>query len=85
MLDGILLLVSDGWNSKSHPFTKLEYGKWELHIPANNDGSCPLKHESRVQIIVNDHLYRMSPWANYVKPFEGFTYQQFIYKPEQVS
>ncbi|KAH9638911.1 hypothetical protein HF086_013810 [Spodoptera exigua] len=73
----------NGWNSKSHPFKKLEFGKWELTIPANQDGSCPLKHESRVQLIVNDNLYRLSPWANYVKPFEGFTYQQFIYRPDQ--
>ncbi|VVC88097.1 unnamed protein product [Leptidea sinapis] len=72
----------NGWNSKSHPFKKLEYGKWELYIPANADGSCPMKHQTRVQIIVNDHLYRVSPWASYVKPFEGFTYQQFIYKPD---
>ncbi|KOB77542.1 Uncharacterized protein OBRU01_04000 [Operophtera brumata] len=61
----------------------IEYGKWQLHIPANGDGACPLQHGSRVQIIVNDHLYRMSPWASYVKPFEGFTYQQFIYRPDQ--
>ncbi|KAG6455083.1 1,4-alpha-glucan-branching enzyme [Manduca sexta] len=73
----------NGWNAKSHPFKKLEYGKWELHIPANADGSCPLKHDSRAQIIVNENLYRLSPWASYVKPFEGFTYQHFIYKPEQ--
>ncbi|CAG9111719.1 unnamed protein product [Plutella xylostella] len=72
----------NGWNNKSHAFNKLEFGKWELHIPANPDGSCPLKHESRLQIIVNDNLYRISPWASYVKPFEGFTYQQFIYRPE---
>lgn len=76
---------TDGWNSKSHPFKKMEYGKWELHIPPNADGSCALKHDSRVQIIVNDHLFRISPWASYVKPFEGFTYQQFIYKPDQAS
>ncbi|KAI5637558.1 alpha amylase, catalytic domain-containing protein [Phthorimaea operculella] len=73
----------NGWNPKSHAFNRLEYGKWEVHIAANPDGSCPLKHGSRVQIIVNDHLYRVSPWASYVKPHEGFTYQQFIYKPDQ--
>ncbi|XP_034834814.1 1,4-alpha-glucan-branching enzyme isoform X1 [Maniola hyperantus] len=73
----------NGWNPKSHPFKKLEYGKWELYIPANPDGSHPLKHQSRVQLIVNDHLYRVSPWASYVKPYEGFTYQQFIYRPDE--
>ncbi|XP_023937263.1 1,4-alpha-glucan-branching enzyme [Bicyclus anynana] len=73
----------NGWNPKSHPFKKLEYGKWELYIPADKDGSHPLKHQSRVQIIVNDHLYRVSPWASYVKPYEGFTYQHFIYRPDE--
>ncbi|KAI8439263.1 hypothetical protein MSG28_013100 [Choristoneura fumiferana] len=62
---------------------KLEYGKWELHIAPNQDGSCALRHDSRVQIIVNEHLYRMSPWATYVKPHEGFTYQHFIYRPTE--
>lgn len=73
----------NNWNSKSHEFKRLDFGKWELHIPANPDGSSPLKHDTRVQIIVNNNIYRISPWANYVKPYEGFVYQQYIYRPEQ--
>ena len=80
-----LFHLPDGWNSKSHQFRKLEYGKWELTIAANPDGSSALKHGSRVQLIVNENLYRLSPWASYVKPFEGVTFQQFIYRPENVS
>ncbi|MPC19759.1 1,4-alpha-glucan-branching enzyme [Portunus trituberculatus] len=37
------------WNKLSHPFKKLDYGKWEIHIPAAPDGSCPIKHMSRVK------------------------------------
>lgn len=41
----------DQWNKFSHPYKKLEYGKWELHIPQNGDGSCPLHHLSEVKVI----------------------------------
>lgn len=74
----------DSWNESSHPFTKQEYGKWEIKIPANSDGSCPLTHMSRVQLLINNHLPRISPWAKYVKPHEGFVYQQHIYNPSEV-
>lgn len=41
---------ADGWNTESHPYRKLDYGKWELIIPANKDGSCPIKHLSIVKV-----------------------------------
>lgn len=71
------------WNKESHKFNKLEYGKWELSIPAKPDGSCPLNHMSRVELIINGHLPRISPWAPYVKPHNGTVYQQHVYNPEK--
>jgi 1,4-alpha-glucan branching enzyme len=44
----------DEWNREQHPYTKLEYGKWELQIPANPDGSCPITHMSEVKVIVKN-------------------------------
>jgi 1,4-alpha-glucan branching enzyme len=32
----------------------LEYGKWELQIPANPDGSCPIAHMSEVKVIMKN-------------------------------
>lgn len=72
------------------PYKKLEYGKWELHLPPNADGSCPLKHNSEVKLIIKSHnnelLERLSPWATYVtqNKSEGTTYKQRIWHPENV-
>lgn len=42
--------LSDGWEKTRNPYTKLDFGKWELHLPANPDGSCPIKHGSKVKV-----------------------------------
>ncbi|GLH08149.1 1,4-alpha-glucan-branching enzyme [Gryllus bimaculatus] len=80
----------DEWNRNSHPYNKLEFGKWELHIPPNSDGSCPIKHLSEIKIIIQtingELLDRLSPWAVYVvqPPKEkGFTYEQRMWNPPQ--
>lgn len=83
---------TDNWNKTATPYKKLEYGKWELHLPPNADGSCPLRHLSEVKIIIKDHnnqlLERLSPWAAYVtqpaNKAEGTTYKQRIWHPENV-
>lgn len=41
---------ADGWDKKKNPYKKLDYGKWELVLPANPDGSCPIKHGSKVKV-----------------------------------
>lgn len=80
----------NGWNRSSHPFQKIEYGCWSLHIPANPDHSCPIAHMSEVKICVKKYngemVDRISPWATYVvKPpkHEGLTYKQLIWHPTQ--
>lgn len=76
------------WNRGSHPYNKLEYGKWELTLPANADGSCPIKHLSEVKIVVETHNGskedRLSPYAPYVvepPKSEGTIYKQLFYNP----
>lgn len=76
------------WNTSSHPFRKLEFGKWELTLPPNPDGSPVLKHLSEVKIVVetqyNEKLYRLSPWATYVvqpPESEGYTFKQLVWNP----
>ncbi|XP_046681961.1 1,4-alpha-glucan-branching enzyme [Homalodisca vitripennis] len=76
------------WNKFAHPYKKLEYGKWELHIPPNEDGSCVMKHLSEVKLVIRtqsgDLVERLSPWATYVvQPprEEGFVFKQRIYHP----
>lgn len=61
----------DNWNRTSHSFTKLDFGKWELNIHPNPDGSCPVPHGSILKILVQtksgEFVERLSPWATYVK------------------
>ncbi|XP_026302274.1 1,4-alpha-glucan-branching enzyme isoform X1 [Apis mellifera] len=84
-----LFLTGDfnGWNRTTNSYKKLDYGKWELHLPPNADGSCPIKHLSEIKIIVKDQnnelLERLSPWATYVTQdkSESATYKQRIWYP----
>ncbi|XP_057375752.1 1,4-alpha-glucan-branching enzyme-like [Daphnia carinata] len=80
----------NGWEKTRNPYTKLDFGKWELHLPANADGSCPTKHGSKVKVVVEKDdgslLDRLSPWATYVvqpPANEGCAYQQVVWHPPQ--
>ncbi|CAB0039297.1 unnamed protein product [Trichogramma brassicae] len=79
------------WNKHLHPFTKLEFGKWELHIPPESDGSCKIKHLSEIKLIIEgpdgNYIERLSPWATYVVPpnnpaTDGVNFRQRIWHPE---
>lgn len=89
-----LYLTGDfnGWNNSTHPYKKLEYGKWELVLPPNEDGSPILEHLSEVKIVVEnvsgEKLYRLSPWATYVvqpPANEGYVFKQKIWNPPQTE
>ncbi|XP_043282623.1 1,4-alpha-glucan-branching enzyme isoform X2 [Venturia canescens] len=86
-----LFLTGDfnNWDRTKNSYKKLEFGKWELKLPPNADGTCPIKHLSEVKVIVKNHngelLERLSPWATYVTQPEdrsqGVTYKQRIWHP----
>ncbi|XP_018320680.1 1,4-alpha-glucan-branching enzyme [Agrilus planipennis] len=78
----------NGWNRESLPFKKLEFGKWELILSPNPDGSCPIPHNSEVKIVVQTHSGsredRLSPWATYVvepPKVEGTIYRHKLWHP----
>nr|XP_048724837.1 1,4-alpha-glucan-branching enzyme isoform X1 [Caretta caretta] len=60
----------NGWNPFSHPYKKIDYGKWELFIPPGQDGFSPVPHGSKLKVVIRSKngeiLYRISPWAKYV-------------------
>uniref|UniRef100_A0A8C8RCE2 1,4-alpha-glucan-branching enzyme n=1 Tax=Pelusios castaneus TaxID=367368 RepID=A0A8C8RCE2_9SAUR len=60
----------NGWNPFSHPYKKMDYGKWELFIPPGQDGFSPVSHGSKLKVVIRSKngeiLYRISPWAKYV-------------------
>ncbi|KAK3104154.1 hypothetical protein FSP39_024874 [Pinctada imbricata] len=79
----------NGWNQTQYAFTKKEFGKWELKIPPNPDGSCPIKHGSKIKLVVktpNGELVdRLSPWANYVVQPDGVSsFDQIFWCPDKV-
>lgn len=73
------------WEATTHPFKKLDFGKWELSLAKNKDGSCPIPHNSRLRLVIKSRngemLYRNSPWANYVLPNERKVYEQVLWNP----
>ncbi|XP_050439572.1 1,4-alpha-glucan-branching enzyme [Adelges cooleyi] len=76
------------WNRENTPYTKLEYGKWELTIPPKSDGSPSINHLSEIKIVVETHHGekhdRISPWATYVvqPPKEqGVTFKHRVWNP----
>ncbi|XP_023323233.1 1,4-alpha-glucan-branching enzyme [Eurytemora carolleeae] len=76
------------WNRTSHPFQKLDFGRWQLVLKPDSDGSPAIKHLQKVKILVNNED-RISPWANYVlqpprekQDFEGVSYVQHFWNPE---
>lgn len=44
-------ILSDGWNRKSHPMTKGEFGVFEIVLPPK-DGQPAIPHNSKVKVSV---------------------------------
>uniref|UniRef100_A0A672SZ93 1,4-alpha-glucan branching enzyme n=1 Tax=Sinocyclocheilus grahami TaxID=75366 RepID=A0A672SZ93_SINGR len=71
-----LFLTGDfnGWDNFSHPYTKKEFGKWELHIPPKEDKTPAVAHNSKLKAAFIrskcERLFRISPWAKYVTRHE---------------
>uniref|UniRef100_A0AAQ5YUA4 1,4-alpha-glucan branching enzyme n=1 Tax=Amphiprion ocellaris TaxID=80972 RepID=A0AAQ5YUA4_AMPOC len=67
-----LFLTGDfnGWDKFSHPYTKKDFGKWELILPPKHDKSPAVDHHTKLKVVVHtkegERLYRISPWAKYV-------------------
>lgn len=81
---------TDNWQWEANSFTKLDFGKWEIKIPAKADGSCAIGHLSEVKVIIRNQngqlLSRLSPWAKYVvqppkEANQGTNYKQIVWNP----
>lgn len=76
------------WKRVSYPFKKLDYGKWELEIPPNPDGSCPIPHNSNIKLVILSRSGKMedrlSPWATYVvQPKDSVVFDQRFWNPPE--
>ena len=77
----------NGWNRASHEFQRMDYGRWELTLPARQDKQPLLKHGDKVKLLVNGQV-RISPWASYVvqpardrQHAEGTAFSQHFWNP----
>uniref|UniRef100_A0A182W3S4 1,4-alpha-glucan branching enzyme n=1 Tax=Anopheles minimus TaxID=112268 RepID=A0A182W3S4_9DIPT len=78
----------NNWQWLATPYEKQPFGKWELKIPPNPDGSCVIKHLSEIKVIIRKQdgalIDRLSPWAKYVVPPPkelGVNFQQRVWHP----
>lgn len=87
-----LFLAGDfnNWDRSSHPYSRLEFGKWEIVVPPTPNGKCAINHLSEVKIVVltreDNKEDRLSPYAPYVvePPKEqGTIYKQLFYNPPE--
>ncbi|MED6265598.1 hypothetical protein CHARACLAT_027064 [Characodon lateralis] len=79
---------ADGWDKFSHPYSKKEFGKWELVLPPKPDNSPAVDHNTRLKVVVHtkegERLYRNSPWAKYVTTEEkSVIYDWVLWDPPQ--
>lgn len=82
----------NNWQWEQHPYKNLGYGKWELKLPPNSDGTPPIKHLSEIKVIIRTKsgqlVDRLSPWAKYVlqppkEANQGTNYKQYVWNPDQ--
>jgi len=60
----------NSWNKYSHQFEKLDFGKWKLTVKPDSDGSCAIKHLSKIKLMIK------GPGGDV---FERFTFQTILY------
>ena len=75
----------NNWNKYEHPFKKLEYGQWEIHLPPTVHGECPIPHMSRIKLVIKSQngeiLDRLDPWASYVMTTPENVYIHHFWNP----
>ncbi|XP_050413059.1 1,4-alpha-glucan-branching enzyme [Patella vulgata] len=86
--DGIYLKgeFNDWKIEERYSFERLDFGKWKLTIPANSDGSCPIKHCTKLKLCIRtksgDLVERICPWAVHVnRPKDVPIYEQLFWDP----
>ncbi|KRT80562.1 hypothetical protein AMK59_7074, partial [Oryctes borbonicus] len=85
-----LYLTGDfnNWDRGNLPYKNIGYGKWELILHPNGNGSCRIPHLSEVKVVVltqnGSKEDRLSPWATYVvepPKSDGTIYKQKFWNP----
>ncbi|GMS84152.1 hypothetical protein PENTCL1PPCAC_6327 [Pristionchus entomophagus] len=82
-----IALVGDfnNWDQAANVYNKGEFGRFALTIPPAEDGTCRIKHGSKLKTAVTKDgktTLKLSPWAVYVTcPTDSVVYHQEMYNP----
>ena len=71
-------------------YEKLEFGKWRINIPPNEDGSCRIPFDSKLKLTIlnvkTGQLFdRISPWARYVKQTKDCVSYDWHFYPAKLN
>ncbi|XP_076470991.1 1,4-alpha-glucan-branching enzyme-like [Babylonia areolata] len=73
---------------EKYAFRPMEFGRWELKIPPNADGSCPIQHLCKLKLVMRTKPGpledRICPWAQYVsRPKDVPIFEQQFWDPPE--
>ncbi|BFZ15790.1 hypothetical protein BsWGS_18829 [Bradybaena similaris] len=73
---------------EKYSFRRGDFGRWHLTISPNPDGSCPIKHESKLKLGIRLHngsiVDRICPWAKMVaRPKNVPIFEQIFWDPPE--
>lgn len=75
------------WARTEYAFSSESFGKWSIRIPAKEDGSCRIRHNSKIKLTIlvrstGKLIDRISPWAKYVyQEPNSVVYDWHFYNP----
>lgn len=77
----------NNWARTEYAFSSESFGKWSIKIPALEDGSCRIPHNSKIKLTIlvrstGKLIDRISPWAKYVyQEPNSVVYDWHFYNP----
>ncbi|UJR21858.1 hypothetical protein I4U23_024931 [Adineta vaga] len=76
----------NNWQERQYPFTRDQWGVWQVTIPPLSDGSTTIKHGQAIKLLIETSdgklVNRLSPWSRYVKRAEkANVYHGVFYDP----
>jgi len=76
----------NGWDRGRHGMKRDDFGRWDIFLPNNPDGSSPIPHKSKLKVSIitpsGMRLDRNPAWAPYcVQNPESFLYDMMYWDP----
>jgi 1,4-alpha-glucan branching enzyme len=76
----------NGWNRRSHPLKREEFGRWSILLPNNEDGSPAIPHYTKLKVVVitptGMELMRNPAWSQFlIQNPDTFLYDTLFWNP----